>query len=130
MISRYLSPTIHQLLMKLKNTWNKNTEDHRIVLVMDRSGAMDSVECTCNKVFWERKPVVEYAEDVTQAPLWSNQQDNMERKSYELLVKIIDFIKKEKDHEGTSSVATPSEILDRIYGLSEDFPELKERILG
>lgn len=50
-------------------------------------------------------------------------------KCHELLCAIVDFLKKEKEHEGTTSVASPSEILDRIFGLASSLPDIKERIL-
>jgi hypothetical protein len=50
-------------------------------------------------------------------------------KSYDLVCSIVDFLRKEKEHEGTSSVATPSEMLDRIFGMASEIPEIRERIL-
>jgi hypothetical protein len=50
-------------------------------------------------------------------------------KCYSLVCDIVDFLRKEKEHEGTSSVATPSEMLDRIFGMASEIPEIRERIL-
>lgn len=48
---------------------------------------------------------------------------------FSLVCDIVDFLRKEKDHEGTPSVASPSELLDRIFGMASEIPEIRERIL-
>lgn len=54
-----------------------------------------------------------------------------ERDRYQSLVfSIIDYIKKDVDYEGTGLTYTPTAILDKIYGMAHDLPEIKGRIYG
>lgn len=54
-----------------------------------------------------------------------------EKNSYKTLIySIIDFIKKDVEHEGTNQVFSPTEILDKIYCLASDLPDIKEKIYG
>ena len=60
---------------------------------------------------------------------WVEMSIDKEPKYKNLVYAIVDYLKKEKNHEGTNAVASPSEILDRIYGLSQDLLDVKERIV-
>lgn len=46
-----------------------------------------------------------------------------------LVFDIIAYLKKEKDHEGTSAVASPSDILDKVFGMAGDLQDVKDKIL-
>lgn len=65
---------------------------------------------------------------------WMNEQADKDLEKVlryrNLIYAIIDYLKKEKDHEGTTAVASPSDILDRVYGLAQDIPDVKERIVS
>jgi hypothetical protein len=49
-----------------------------------------------------------------------------------LLLKIVDILKADVDHEGTDAVMKPSDLLNRIVGLSSELglEEIRERALG
>lgn len=67
---------------------------------------------------------------VEETQAWSEMSTDKEPKYNNLVYAIVDYLKKEKDYEGTNAVASPSEILDRIYGLAQGLPDVKERILS
>lgn len=46
----------------------------------------------------------------------------------EALLKIIDFLKKEKKSEHVPSYVTPTELLDKISGIVSDLPDIKDKI--
>ena len=48
----------------------------------------------------------------------------------ELLFKIIHILKMELDHEGTDCMVTPTQLLDKIAGMSHGLPAIRERIYG
>lgn len=49
----------------------------------------------------------------------------------ELLEKLIEFLKREKQNEGTASATSPTELLHKIIGLASDMglEDIKERAL-
>jgi len=46
----------------------------------------------------------------------------------ELLFKIIHILKMDQEHENTSSMLTPSQLLDKIAGMARDLPVIRDRI--
>lgn len=66
---------------------------------------------------------------VTNTADWTEVSTEKERKYLTLIYGIVDYLKREKDHEGTTAVSSPSDILDKIYGMSQELQEVKERIL-
>jgi len=56
--------------------------------------------------------------------------EKMVNKHQEVLETIISILKKEKEHEGTSSVITPSELLDKIGALASGLTSITDKIYG
>lgn len=48
----------------------------------------------------------------------------------EVLETVVSILKKEKENEGTASVITPSELLDKIGALASDLPSITDKIYG
>ena len=53
----------------------------------------------------------------------------MENEYKELLVKIITILKEERKNEGSSDLMTPSEIINKIIGLSTNLPDIRDLAL-
>lgn len=53
-------------------------------------------------------------------------QDNYRQ----LVHAIITLLKTEKDHEGTSAVMSPTELLEKIAALGSDIKEVTDRVYG
>lgn len=61
---------------------------------------------------------------------WIQNMESSRDKYRDLVYGIIDFIKKDVTHEGTHATFSPTEILDKIYGMAADLPDVKERAYG
>lgn len=52
-------------------------------------------------------------------------------RAYEMLIKIVDVLKTEVEHEGIGASMTPSDLLNKIVGLAHeyDLPKVREKAL-
>jgi len=50
----------------------------------------------------------------------------------DLLYKIIEVLQQERSHEGTTAVISPTELLDKIMGISSEMQlqDVKDKIIG
>lgn len=48
----------------------------------------------------------------------------------ELLLEIVRILEIEKEHEGTEHMMPPSQMLDKIAGMTHELPKIRERIYG
>jgi len=55
MIMKYIIANLHLLLYKLETIWNKDCEEHRIIIITSCLGEVIYVGCTCNASFWEKE---------------------------------------------------------------------------
>ena len=55
MIMKYVLSNLQIILQKSKTIWNKNTEEHRLIVIVSCRGDVVYVGCSCNIVFWEKE---------------------------------------------------------------------------
>jgi len=55
MIMKYVISNLHILLHKLDVIWNKDCEEHRLIVIASCVGEIIYVGCSCNAEFWEKE---------------------------------------------------------------------------
>jgi len=52
---KYVFANLHIVLHKLDKFWNKDSEEHRLIVIASCVGEIIYVGCTCDAAFWEKE---------------------------------------------------------------------------